>query len=540
MRSAAGNSYTMDNEELDAPVGANNNLRARNITRGIGSLTIQSIATSVLGFLFVFGLIRLLPPIQYGAYSAIQSSAGVGVSFATLGLQYASAKFVASNYDPTQPRWSAARATMNLTLIFSIAVTLVYAALSPFLSSYFMKSSDYTWLFLLGGLWLFTSAIQSVLLGILQGLKMYSLIAKMLLVTRFAVVVISLGVLYVDRNVGVAIASWVAYYLVLILWTAMIARRGGVSVFASGEKEGKEEGEGEGRKRGGSSYSTIMRYSLPLGIAALMFIIASTSQVFVIGGYMNPVSIGVFNAAVTISAVLGLVLVTPLTTALFPEVASSSNQKDEVSQGLRLAFRFLFLAVLPASFFVAAVSNQLVSLSTGGGGYLQGSAPLAIIGIFYLFPAMQLVVYSVLQATGKTNQVLVVGGASAATGVAASLLLVPTLKLDGAALSTSLVGLVGTVVAMYFAREYLGQVIDKRNLLFYGKSLVASVIPLVVLYFLSKLYFSHGLLTLIPYFLIGALLYLGLLKVLKLLSDEDRSYLEHLLPRRAKRILSYV
>ena len=539
MRSAPGNSYTMDDEELNAPVGANNNLRARNITRGIGSLTIQSIATSVLGFLFVFGLIRLLPPIQYGAYSAIQSSAGVGVSFATLGLQYASAKFVASNYDPTQPRWSAARATMNLTLIFSIAVTLVYAALSPFLSSYFMKSSDYTWLFLLGGLWLFTSAIQSVLLGILQGLKMYSLIAKMLLVTRFAVVAISLGVLYVDRNVGVAIASWVAYYLVLIIWTAMIARRGGVSVFARGEKKEKEE-EGEGRKRGGSSYSTIMRYSLPLGIAALMFIIASTSQVFVIGGYMNPVSIGVFNAAVTISAVLGLVLVTPLTTALFPEVASSSNQKDEVSQGLRLAFRFLFLAVLPASFFVAAVSNQLVSLFTGGGGYLEGSAPLAIIGIFYLFPAMQLVVYSVLQATGKTNQVLVVGGVSAATGVAASLLLVPTLKLDGAALSTSLVGLVGTVVAMYFAKEYLGQVTDRKNLMFYGKSLVASAIPLVVLYFLSRLYFSHGLLTLIPYFLIGALLYLGLLKVFKLLSDEDRSYLEHLLPRKAKRILSYI
>ncbi|MHB8567852.1 MAG: oligosaccharide flippase family protein [Nitrososphaerales archaeon] len=495
--------------------------RARNITRGIGSLTIQNIVTSMLGFVFLAGLIRLLPPIQYGAYSAVSSSVGVGAAFATFGLQYASARFVASS---TQDRWSAARATINLTLIFSSVVTLAFVLLSPYLSIYFMKSTLYTWLFLLGGLWLFTSSIQSILLGILQGLKLYSLIAKMLLVTRGAMVLFTLATLFVYRNIGVAVAAWVLYYIALILWTVIIARKSGVP-FSSKEKTR-------------SSYSAIMRYSLPLGIAVLMTIVASSSQIIVVGGYLDPISLGVFNAAVTISSVLALVLVGPLNTALFPEIASSSNQ-DQVSSGLRLAFRFMFLLVLPASLLVASVSNQVLILFTGGGKYLSGSGSLEIIATFYLFPAIQLVIYSVLQATGRTKQVLIVGGVTAITGVGASLVLVPVLGLDGAAISTVLVGLFGAIVAVYLARDYLGKTLSRTQSTFYSKAIISSAIPFAIILALST-FLSDGVLSLFPYLLLGLLVYLGLVKAFGILNEEDRGYLTHVLPGRLKRILGYI
>ena len=516
---------TKETEVTSSKGPTENYQRARNITRGIGSLTVQNIATSILGFVFSAGLIRLLPIFQYGAYSAVASSAGVGVSFATLGLQYASAKFVASSFDSS--RWSSARATMRLTLIFSLVASVVYVALAPFLSLYFMKSTQYSWLFVIGGLWLFTSATQAVLLGVLQGLKMYSLIAKMLLATRAVMIAFTFGTLYFYRNIGVGIFAWVLYYSILMVWTALIARKNRVPLVTKSANE-----------ISGASYSTIMRYSLPLGIAALMSIIASTSQFFVIGGYLDPVSLAIFNAAVTLSGVLGAVLVIPLNTALFPEIASSSEQKEQVSNGLRLAFRFLFLAVLPASLFVAAVSSQLLILYTNDGNYLAGSGALEIIAGFYIFPSMQIVLYSVLQAIGKTKQVLIVGGATAATGILASVTLVPIFGLDGAALSTSIIGLIGTVVAMYLAREYTGLLRDSTA--FYSKAVFASVTPFIVLYLLSTYYFSHGLLSLIPDFAIGFLSYAALIKSLKLLSEEDRGYLVHLVPgKRAKRLLNH-
>ena len=196
--------------------------------------------------------------------------------------------------------------------------------------------------------------------------------------------------------------------------------------------------------------------------------------------------------------------------------------------------------VLPASLFVASVSNQLIELFTGGGSYLSGSGPLEIIGIFYFFPATQLVAYSVLQATGKTNVVLTVGAITAVTGVAASLILIPFLKLNGAALSTSIVGLIGSSSSMYFAREYAGRLHNKDNLYFYAKSIIASGVPFGALYVLSSLFHSHGLLTLFPYFAIGALIYIIMLRALRIVNEEDRTYLEHLLGKRARRILSYI
>lgn len=134
---------------------------------------------------------------------------------------------------------------------------------------------------------------------------------------------------------------------------------------------------------------------------------------------------------------------------------------------------------------------------------------------------------------------LIVGGATATTGILASLTLVPIFGLEGAALSTSIIGMIGTVVALYLAREYASLVLLKESAVFYSKAIISSISPFIVLYLLSTYYFSHGLFSLIPDFVIGAVLYIGLIKVLKILSEEDRGYLVHLIPgKRAKQLLS--
>jgi O-antigen/teichoic acid export membrane protein len=144
-----------------------------------------------------------------------------------------------------------------------------------------------------------------------------------------------------------------------------------------------------------------------------------------VGGYTS--SLGVYNAAIQISASLAVVIITPLYTTLLPEASSSSTNGGGVSNVLRLSIPFLMLVLLPASLLVVAgLATQLLTLFSGGGSYLAAVSVLQIISVLYLFYGIQYVLTSILQNTGLTVQALIVGAAAALADLGFALLLVPS------------------------------------------------------------------------------------------------------------------
>ena len=274
---------------------------------------------------------------------------------------------------------------------------------------------------------------------------------------------------------------------------------------------------------------------MPLGVAGIIAVFATSSDSVIVGGYLNPSSLGIYQAAISISGVLGVVALTPLTTALLPEISNSQSHGD-VSYGIRLAFRFATLAVLPVSLFVASVPSQLLGLFTTGGGYLAGSLTLELIAIFYVFIAIQMILLVLLQAVGRTLQVIVVGVVTAATDIGVAIILVPHFGLAGAVTSKVAVSLDGTFVSIYLTRIYLKN-LDKSS--FYVKGTVAALIPFVIILALS-FFLSSRIITLIPYALLYALLFLVCVRWLRLISPEDRTFLRHTLPGSLQKVADYI
>ncbi len=501
--------------------------RARNISRGLGSLTLQNVASSVLAFVFLGAVVRLLSPTSVGAYVAILLLIGILSTAANFGLSYAATRYVAlysssssssSSGDQGDDAlaWRAAKATLILAIVFSLGATAAFAIASPSLSLFFMKSTSWTGFFLLGSLWLFSMSLAIVVQGIIQGMKKYVALAKMLLISRIAMVALTVVGLLVSHDVDVAILAWVVYYAIIVAWC--------VKIFA-------------GRlftARGALPYSQMLRYSIPLGIAAILSIVSTSADQIVVGGYLSASSLAVYGLAVLISAVLNVVLVIPLTTAFLPEASSSSQNAGEVSNGMRLAIRFLVLALLPASFLIAALSNQFLILFSGNASYFAGAQSLELIATTYVFFGAQTAIYSLLQAVGRTIQALIVGFVIVALDIGGSLVLVPPLGLLGAAVMKVSVGIVGMVVAAYFARDYMRRMDPP---IFYVKSFVASFTPFVILLFLSMDYTSD-VTSLFPFALLGVVIFLACLKGLRVLSDQDRFFLSHALPRSFQRLLS--
>ncbi len=502
-------------------VDSNSSGRARNIATGIRSLTIQNLLNSVLALIFLAVALRELSQQEFGVYTAAVLCATIVSTVASFGLQSAAARFVAMLQDRDQAKsWAAARAILVLSLVFGLATALVLAGLSPLLSLYFTRSTSSTLAFVVAASYAFTGTLSPSFQGLVQGLKKYGLLARILLVSRTAMVVFMIAGIYNTHSLFVPILSWTVYNTIIIFWSLKLTAKG---LFISNKNR---------------EYTNVIRYIAPLEIAGAVNVTSTYSDRIVVGGFLGSTKLGIYNAAVYASNVLSVVLLSPLNTAFLPEVSSSSSRSPgEITTGVRLAMRFAGLTILPASFAVAAMSEQLLKLFAGSNLYLAGTLSLQILAGLFIFTALQGILSSLLQAVGKTTPVMIIGVAMVATDIGMALALVPIIGITGAALSDAFVGVVGFFVALWYTRQYFTNVRDDS--LYYTKVVAGSFAVLLVVLALSRFVSSRPL-TLLPYPIIAFLVYLGCLKLLRVLEQEDKQYLSHIIPHRLRAIVEFL
>jgi len=497
--------------------------RAAHIASGIRSLTIQNVINSLLGFVFLTLLLRLLSPTEYGLYSAAVLATGVGSSVASFGLQYAATRFVAFLSRDERRSSVASRSIVVLALVFSSTATIVFVLLSPTLSLYFTKSDDSAWVFAASGAWLFSNTISGIFQGLVQGLKKYQSLARILMAANMAIVCLTVVGLLVFDSIIVPIIAWVVYGFVISAWSLAITRRR-LLFTDSALTEGR-------------TVKQVLRYSIPLGVAGIVTVATGAADPIVVGGLMTAPQLGAYYAAIAISGGLGVILFTPLNTAFFPESSSNADDPGQLSEGVRLAFRYTALALIPFSFALVGLSKQMIRLFSGGvASYLIANPSLQMMSGFFLFVAMQGILTSLLLSTGKTAQVMVIGIVTVVLDLVLSVMLVPSFGLLGAATSRVLVDIAGFLIAVYMTRNYLRGVADIG---FHAKLFVASLVMLAVLFSMSK-FISNRALTLLPYGLMGAAVLILSLRWLHLLTEEDKRYLEHFMPRSLGRLLRRV
>jgi len=497
--------------------------RARHIAYGIRSLTVQNAVNSVLGFVFLTLLLRLLSPSEYGVYSAALLVTGIGSSIASFGLQSAATRFVAYlSRDASESR-VVSRSIVVLSLLFASAATVVFVLLSPALSTYFTGDADSAWVFAASGAWLFSNTISGIFQGLVQGMRRYESLARILMAANFAIVGLTVVGLMWLHSVIVPIASWVAYGAVISIWSLAITRK--PLLFA------------ESAKTDVRRVKQVLRYSLPLGIAGIVTVATGAADPIVVGGFLTAKQLGAYYAAIAISGGLGVILFTPLNTAFFPETSTMADDPNQLTKGLRLAFRYTALALIPVSFALVGLSKQMIRLFSGGVAfYLVANPSLQMMSGLFVFVAMQGILTSLLLSTGKTKQVMLIGIVTVLLDFGLSVLLVPSFGLLGAATSRTLVDVAGFLMAVYLTRNYLKGVTDIQ---FQVKVFIASAVMLGVLFSMSK-FISNRAVTLVPYGLIGAAVLLLCVRGLRLLTEEDKQYLEHFMPRSLARLMRRV
>lgn len=492
----------------------------KNIVSGIRSLTIQNIVNGSLSTLFLALLLRLLSPAEFGLYSALVLVTLIGSSIASFGLQIAATRFVAfMTYDEEESK-AVSRSILVLSLIFASASTVILVLVSPNLSLYFTRSISSSWIFAASGAWLFSGTISGIFQGLVQGMRRYESLAKILMSAGTIMVCLTVVGLHVLNSVVIPVVAWVIYGGVICIWSLAVVRKGVALENSS--------------KVGGQTYKQVLKYSIPLGIAGIVTVATGAADPMVVGGLLSEAQLGAYNAAIAISGGLGVVFFAPLNTAFFPETSSVAHDRTKLRNGMRLAFRYAILALIPVSFALAGLSTQMINLFSGGGSsYLAANLSLQLMSLFFIFVAMQGIPTSLLLSLGRTTQVMLIGIATVLLDLFLSELMVPNFGLLGATTSRILVDVAGFLMAAYLTKSYFKDVLDIG---FYTKVVAMSFVMFLVLFSFSH-FVSNDTITLIPYVLVGSGVLILCVRGFKLLTEEDKVYLEHFLPPKARKLV---
>ena len=292
------------------------------------------------------------------------------------------------------------------------------------------------------------------------------------------------------------------------------------------------------RGRSGFQITDVVRYSVYTLLSALIgFAVNQADKIFTLAQRGLP-ELAVYNVAIVAASIAGFAPYA-LLTVLLPALSAlhAAKRTEQMRDMIHVYTRYVAIIVVPVAIGFASVTD--VALRIFGPAYVSGFAPSVIVSIATGLTAFGAVYAGALLAIGE----MVWFTAANAIGLGGLLLvsyyLTPILGLEGPALGRSvLMAVVALVYGIALSRKGFFEA-DLRALV--SSTSGSAVMGLVVFLALS---FAHSFLlklAMLPLVIVfGAFIYLGSLRVLRLLTIQDLEFIRDMMPTSLERLLPLI
>ena len=285
-----------------------------------------------------------------------------------------------------------------------------------------------------------------------------------------------------------------------------------------------------GGGRSGFSMSGLVRYSLYTLLSALIgFAVNQADKIFTLARQGLP-ELAVYNVAIVAASFAGFAPYA-LLTVLLPALSSlhAAKRTRQMHQMVLANTRYVSIVVLPVAFGFASIMG--VALRIFGPEYVAGLVPSVIVSVATGLTAVGAVYAGALLAAGELKWFTGANAIGLVGLVVVSYFLTPIFGLSGPALGrAALMALVALVYGIALWRSGFFE-FDLRAFLCAAAG--STVMGVVVFFALS---FAHSFLTklaMLPFVVVlGALVYVGSLRFLRLLTVDDLRFVRDLLPTR--------
>ncbi|MGP8069983.1 MAG: lipopolysaccharide biosynthesis protein [Candidatus Bathyarchaeia archaeon] len=295
-----------------------------------------------------------------------------------------------------------------------------------------------------------------------------------------------------------------------------------------------------GIARGGAEFSVaeFVKYSSITFVSALIgYAVNQADKLFTLAQQGLP-QLAIYNVAIVAASFSGMAPYA-LTTVLLPALSSlhAANEVQEIRQLVRLYSRYVAIIVIPVAFGFASITA--VALRIFGPAYVSGLVPSVIVSLTSGLTAVGAVYAAVLLAVGELKWYTganVVGLGSLAV---VAYLATPVLGLSGPALGRASLMVLAALVYGYAALRSGFFELDVRAFVCAAAS--SLIMGAVVFFGLSLFHTFLTKLVLVPAFVaVGALVYLGCLRALSVLQEDDLEFIRDMAPERLHPLVAIV
>jgi len=182
----------------------------------------------------------------------------------------------------------------------------------------------------------------------------------------------------------------------------------------------------------------IVTYSFPLFLTGFCWIVIRSTDVMMVGYFLDPGDIGIYAAAAVIATLLTTFLLRSLESILAPLIATQhgSNNSDNIRYLYLSTTRWMFFITLPIVIFIMIAAEQIMWIY-GKDFAAQGSMVLLILIIGQMVDCVTGGVGNILTMTGHQKKELATNSVAVGLNIVLNLCLIPVLGIIGAAIATS-------------------------------------------------------------------------------------------------------
>lgn len=474
--------------------------------KDVGFIGAVQVLTS-LGTFFLLPIItKTLGTYDYGLWAQINTTVSLISPLALMGLSMGFVRFLSSETEIKIIREAVYSILFFVTISGLLASFLLYTFAEP-LATFGFKDPHATYFIQAGSLLILLSVIESISLFYFRIFRQIQTFSYLTLFETFGKLFFILFLLKMGYGLlGVIAATLLVQgFIFLISLLMIISQIGFVIPRFTYIKE-------------------YLQFSLPLTPNSLVRWITESSDRYMVTYFLGLGSVGVYSAACSIGSLIQL-FVSSLQLILLPELSKlfDENKMDEVRIYMSHSLRYFLLISIPAVFGLSALAKPLLGILTTD-DFLSGWVVIPIIafsgllaGIFQIFVNTMLLI----KQTKTTTYINVV---AAVSNVLINLLLIPSIGIVGASLSTLFSYFLMAVLCMHISLKHF-------KLDFYLHDIAKSVLSSVVMYLFASYFAISSIIELFEIAGIGVLIYLVMMFLVGGFTDHELSLIRRYLFR---------
>ena len=457
-------------------------MKKTSLLKGTLYIGISHLVFILSGYIINVWLARHLGPNNYGIYGIIISFVTIINICLTGGLSQAISKFCSENETLAN---SIKNSILKILIPFSSIIAIICFFLAPIIAG-ILKDNKLINFIRVSVLIIPLFTIYAIYIGYFNGIHLFNK-QSYLLILYSSLKLVFIILLSIYFGLYGSIIGFVFALLGTILLGISFSEKGKSDYF---------------------NHLKIIKFAFPIIINSIFLVITMNLGLLMTKSILiNNKLVGYYNASVTLTRAPYFLISGVIGSIMLPAVSSSIKKQhlEKTKNLINRWIKFSLIIVLPITFLSSFTSSTLINLFYSE-QYSPSARPFSILIYGMMFFGIFTILSAILKGAGKPYIPMIIISISLILNFILNIYLIPEYQLIGAAISTSISGLLAIILISYLIFKEFGVLISIRSFLkIISASLLISIptifisLPKILLPIEYMLFF--GIYFLILYFL---------------------------------------